>query len=512
MDDPVLGSGESVLARAEAVHVKSISFEAVLTNRRIILVDRIKNILPPKEIPLATLKDVKPDENAIRDQIITLTILTKTGDPRQMVLTFSREGGGNRKKERDEWIRLIRDNLAPSFEEVIRKVFPGIEPVPVGAEAKETPKMEIADSLSGPVPPSGEDAMGPPFPAELAKHFIPGTYCTRCGNRVPEGSEFCNYCGTKIISPGEAAVAPMPQVPAAEIKKERPIDREIQSVEPLIQKSTEKIPADPLRAVPPEPAAKPPAPQPETPAPPAPVWPIIAPESPATPAPVPAKPAGKRFVPRLFSPKELHPTPLVPESLSTAVPQEPRRPGRKKGVFVAVAIIVIILVVVADAVFVLPKLKGTTTNPSLSQTPASSQAASSQAAASSVTVAAAQTTAVTISQTGVWVHVNYLGSWKGTYGMPDTQVKITDSGDRAYEVDNANGTVTASFWKLDGSSHDIVVEIYKNGTLLSHGVTSARFGKVTLSVDTTTGVAQAPEISGDTGTTAVANASITKTA
>ena len=506
MDDPELGSDEKVLARAPAVHVKSISFEAVLTSKRIILVDRIKNLLPPKEIPLATLKDVEPGENAIREQVITLTILTKTGDTRQMVLTFSREGGGNRKKERDEWIQLIRDHLTPSLEEVIRKVIPGIEPAPKTAEHAAAPMIEIIGSPVVPVSSSGEEA-GEALPApatEPAKQFVSGTYCTRCGNRVPDGSEFCNSCGMKIIAPGKVPPVLMPQVPAAAMKKERPIDWEIQSVEPLMQKSTEKIPVDPLRAVPPETPAKPPVLQPETPASTAPAWPIIAPESPATPAPVPVKPAEKRFIPHLFSPKELHPTPLIPESMPTAVPQERRRPGSKKGMFAAVAIIVIILIVVVAAILVLPKLKSTTSSQSVSVTPASSQAA-----ASAGTVAAAGTTAVTIPQTGVWVHVDYIGGWKGTYGMPDNPERVTNSGDRIYEVEDANGTVTASFWKLDGSSHDITVDIYKDGTLLSHGVTSARFGMVTLSVDTTTGFAQAPVISGDTGNTA-ASATVAK--
>ena len=93
------------------VRVKSIVIEAVLTSRRIILADKIKGLLPRKEIPLITIKIVKPGENAIREQVITFTILTNTGDTRQMVLTFSREGGGSRKKERDEWIRLINDQL-----------------------------------------------------------------------------------------------------------------------------------------------------------------------------------------------------------------------------------------------------------------------------------------------------------------------------------------------------------------------------------------------------------------
>jgi hypothetical protein len=502
MNDPELGRDEEVLARAQAVHVKSISFEAVLTSKRIILVDKIKNLLPPKEIPLATLKDVEPGENAIRDQIMTLTIFTKTGDTRQMVLTFSREGGGNRKKERDEWIRLIKDHLTPSLEQVIRKVIPGFEPASKIAEHAESPKIEVVGLpvASGPVPDGGGGEARPAADTTPLPELSLGIYCTRCGNRLPDRSEFCNYCGAKIIVPGEVPPVPMPQPPAIVIKKERPIDREIQSIELLIQKSMEKVPVDPLRAVPPEPPAQPPVSPPETPADAAQAGLPSSPESPSTPAPVPVKPTGKRFIPRLFSPKELHPTPLVPESMQTAGPQEPRQPKSKKMLFIAAGIVVIILIIAATVVLVVPMIGSGTASTSGTGTTVTATPVSAQSAPSSGAVVVAETTAIAIPQTGVWVHVDYLGGWKGTYGMLDTEERVTSSGDRVYEIENATGSVTASFWKLDGSSHDITVEIYKDGQLLSHGVTSARFGKVTLSVDTTTGIAQAPVISGDTGT------------
>ena len=221
MDNPELGSDEKVLARAQMVRVKSIVIEAVLTSRRIILADKIKGLLPRKEIPLTTIKIVKPGENAIREQVITFTILTNTGDTRQMVLTFSREGGGNRKKERDEWIRLINDQLTSPLVQGI----PDREPVPKATEYAAVPKSMVA---------------GPPItPAPGAS---PGSYCTRCGKRVPDGSWFCNYCGTRIEVPDEGPPAPAPQTPAAAIKKERPIDQEIHFTEPLVRRSMEKVP------------------------------------------------------------------------------------------------------------------------------------------------------------------------------------------------------------------------------------------------------------------------------
>ncbi|PKG31993.1 hypothetical protein, partial [Methanoregula sp.] len=109
---PNLYSDESIVLNAQNVKVKSVSFEAVLTTRRLILVDSKKHLIAPQEILLATLRDIEAGENAIRDPTITLSIITTTGATRQMILTFSKTSGGDRRQERDEWIKALRQNMA----------------------------------------------------------------------------------------------------------------------------------------------------------------------------------------------------------------------------------------------------------------------------------------------------------------------------------------------------------------------------------------------------------------
>jgi hypothetical protein len=121
-------------------------------------------------------------------------------------------------------------------------------------------------------------------------------------------------------------------------------------------------------------------------------------------------------------------------------------------------------------------------------------------------------TPVSIPQTGVYIYVNYLGGWTGTYGTSDNLQKDTNSGERNMEVVNATGNVTASFSKQDGSSHAITVSIYKDGKVLSSSSTTAPNGKVTLSVNVTTGVAQQPVVSGGSSTITVATTANTTTA
>ena len=81
--------------------------------------------------------------------------------------------------------------------------------------------------------------------------------------------------------------------------------------------------------------------------------------------------------------------------------------------------------------------------------------------------------------------------------MPDALTTVPgNSGDRVWEVENANGTVQAEFVKQDGSARELLVEIYKDGKSLTSGTTTIGHGSVALSVNLTTGIAAAPVTSG----------------
>jgi hypothetical protein len=116
-------------------------------------------------------------------------------------------------------------------------------------------------------------------------------------------------------------------------------------------------------------------------------------------------------------------------------------------------------------------------------TPAPTSVATTVPAQVSVTpgsVTVPVVTPVVIPATGVFVYVNYLGSFSGTYGTADNMLTAKDSGERLYPVDATNGTVSASFTKLDGSAHPIDVKIYRNSTVLQNGTSSSPGGKVNI--------------------------------
>jgi len=519
MGDPDLRSDETVLVRTQGVYVKSIPFEGILTNKRIVLVDRAKNLLPPKEIPLATIKDVEGGENAIRDPFVTVTVITRTGETRQMVLTFSRTAGGNRNKERDEWVKTLKENVSSSFEQVVRKGTPGLdkphkmpEPVPsprikvIGATAQTAATRPLPKKEMDTVQPIKKIIENTPSKTQtLAKEFDApvlgwGTFCSRCGNKVSEGSGFCNRCGSSIIAPGSNAPV-TPAVPDYRAQVQRPIEHEIQTIEPLIERTSVKVPAEPLISEPPvqKTAQRVHSPLYDNP-----------PEPVATPEPALAvtapkkKPAKKPFIPRLFSPKELVQTPLLPASIPTATSPPPKKPHRAsrmpgKKVFVAIGVIILLIVIaLIGVVFVYPMISGIGSSIPSSATgvPATTSipVTTSTPVSSGPIVIPVATTAPAVPATGVYAHINYIGSWKGTYGMPTVLQSVTNSGERFFEIENATGPVQVTAEKLDGSTrHELVVEIYKNGGLLTTGKTSEGFGKVTVSADATTGVAQAPK-------------------
>ena len=112
MGYPDLKSDESIVLTAQHVKVKSVPFELVLTNRRLIIIDSEKNVVPTQQISLVTIRNVTVGENAIRDPVITLTILTDTADTREMALSFVRQTAGERRREADEWVKSLKKYVA----------------------------------------------------------------------------------------------------------------------------------------------------------------------------------------------------------------------------------------------------------------------------------------------------------------------------------------------------------------------------------------------------------------
>jgi hypothetical protein len=88
---------------------------------------------------------------------------------------------------------------------------------------------------------------------------------------------------------------------------------------------------------------------------------------------------------------------------------------------------------------------------------------------------------VSVPAEGVYVRVSYIGGFAGIYGMEGNMTTMRNSGDRIFVVEDASGTVSATFHKEDASiRHEIVVEIYKDGRSLQTARNSSPFGEASV--------------------------------
>jgi hypothetical protein len=151
-------------------------------------------------------------------------------------------------------------------------------------------------------------------------------------------------------------------------------------------------------------------------------------------------------------------------------------PFEKPWVIIAAVVGVIAVVVIALVFF----MGDGSASPATSGQPSAGPGTSSSQQSSVVGVAptAIKTQApVTIPQEDGYVRVSYLGGFSGEYGTQGNMTTTRNSGDRFFIVENATGDVTAAFHKEDGSRHELVVEIYKDGQSLQSAANTSPFGE-----------------------------------
>jgi hypothetical protein len=514
---PELYSDERVVLQAQNVKVKSVSFEVVLTTRRLVLIDTKKNSIPPQEINLATLKDVESGENAIRDPTITISIITISGNTRQMVLTFSKTSGGERRRECEEWVRALRQNITSTIYHPVTQVpaprdsepAPAVQPpasqppasAPHRIEVTSTPPPKKRIEIARPMKKIVEAAPAMPVPVETTS-LPTGSFCNRCGNRVPPESAFCNRCGTPVVQdtgsvylPPEEAAVPQQQ-PAAAVhqvqippppasftaieKKERPIEEVIHSIEPLIEDSVPRTTPAPL--VPTKQVHYTPSVDFEEPAGQIPqAADVQTPDAAAQPGEVQWPVLSKSGIPDTTTTPQAAPVaPQAPGSLLSTPP-----PPRKIS-FTLLAVLAIVVIAIIAGAFVFTQ--GQTGTPAVTPTP---QATLPAATVSPTTVATAATTVVPASTpqqaatpsalipaSGVWVKVTSSGKFTGAVGTPGRLRDVADSGDHFYQISTSDGPVVVSIQKSEGSTAGLAVDIYKDGILMKHAATNAPKGMI----------------------------------
>ena len=498
---PELGSDESVILQAHNIKVKSVVFEAVLTNKRLILIDGKKGLIPPQEILIINIRTVDGGENAIRDPLLTFSISSVGGTARQMILTFPRVASGERKRERDDWLKALTAQISSidnypvvpdttvsdqlsSQSTVITPPSPPVSPV------ASSPKKKI--EITRPIRNIVESAPAMPRPIETTTLPI-GSFCSRCGSRVPPESVFCNRCGTPVVSSTDVPAVPpainspppvvaqfapsvVPQVQIATPPvfglggdhKERTLDEVIHSIEPLIEDS--------------KPRSSEPAP--------------LVPRHYPAPSSVVETPAVAPLTePAALSPLgEPVPADATPSTSPPPIPQAVPAPSPKKGKLVTIAALAIVILVVIGGIAIFSNSLGTTPvtpviTPTITPIPIviTKTATPTPSPTPAITQIAIQTPTsqpqFAIPPNGVWVRINYSGKYSGTYGTPGSQATVEDTGDHLYSLSTVDGPVVASIQKMDGSSNTLAIEVYKNGVLSGSDTTKLPKGTIDIQVD-----------------------------
>jgi len=160
-----LQSDEFIVMENGNFTVKSIPLEAILTNRRLVLIDNRKNAKPQRNIPLSAIHNTEYGQNEDKEKTVTLSILTKSGEMRQLVLTLSptdflhlqkKDSSGEihqledtlsgqtddeRKWEYDAWVAKIKEHTVDGLESSVPN---NLTSPPPDKVPKRSPFIKIA--------------------------------------------------------------------------------------------------------------------------------------------------------------------------------------------------------------------------------------------------------------------------------------------------------------------------------------------------------------------------------
>jgi hypothetical protein len=85
-----------------------------------------------------------------------------------------------------------------------------------------------------------------------------------------------------------------------------------------------------------------------------------------------------------------------------------------------------------------------------------------------------------IPEKGVWVKVQYTGSFAGRVGTSGNLRLVNATGDQYYQIPINDGIVEVVVQKQDGSGDVLTVEIYQNGRLVTRSTKATPYGTIEL--------------------------------
>jgi hypothetical protein len=173
-----------------------------------------------------------------------------------------------------------------------------------------------------------------------------------------------------------------------------------------------------------------------------------------------------------------------------ATPQIPKSPlppdgtdSQRQTVIGVMAIILVILGIFWGAVFYPQYFATPNKEPVPIPTPTLQQIPQQQTPVQQTPVP----TQVVIPTAGVWVRVVYDGNYYGWVGNPGSLQGVNGSGDQIYKIRESDGIVQVEIYKDDNSGNTLMIEIYRNGELITRQARSIPMSSIELLVDAKTG-------------------------
>ncbi len=522
MGDPYLSSDESLILSTHNIRIEGVSLDLMLTSRRLILIDNSVTPFKLRTIPLETIITVVAGMDVKGDPIITLSHMDPSGSgaPFPVDFIFTRQKGGPRVTECNEWaatlsryavgaregarstgtlpydpVKAIQPRMSATYgietfsprkpvmgdypvkaEPVIAPVLPE-SPVddtlpPVTDETLHREDAEMAEMPA--LPPEPEDTTRPDPALHGAEGMIPTP-------AVPEKlAESPALTAPEVKESDEvlAVHAPTPEsVPVQNANDTHPEKITEPEEKPVTLRREEKSGSDEPRAI--SDVER--------------IWAEAARSVVSTSSSVPFIASHEQIT--VTSPGEeksgdepdtagsIIEEPVAgikeksrPESSPVITPSLPRVPPKKSHPLLPLAaIVVIILVVLAGAAIILFSPKETA-EPSL------------PVIIPDVTVLPVTTPLpTTVPTDGVWVRIDYPGTFIGEVGNPELMHPVSGTGVRLYKILWSDRIVEASAQKQENSGDTLVIEVYNNGTLIKRSSTRAPMGSVNILIDPTTG-------------------------
>jgi hypothetical protein len=517
------------------VSINSLLYEVLLTTRHLILVDIRYDQFLPQKIPLSTILSVNGGKITTGEPVISLIFsdndsMSGSGP---MVLIFTQQPGEQRKRERDEWLKNLMAHIVSVRQEFITSDSP---PVDVGheirpssrrpgAHEKITPYTTTVDTSPAPVelvilPDESEslviaeDDQESPDNAFLETDTKPEINYTipECEEIPPDEGMESGSAGTLPPIELEEIVESRPAIADEEKLPDTAITEASSAGDSSAEPETNSVAEKPFALILHEavksllsseekkelpgagPSSEPPGEEteasqqeepelPELPTPPQPEVvesPTVVKEDPELSGTIPSN-AG-----------DIAQTGQEPSE--QAIPQIPKSPPPPHGtgsqhqrLILVTTIILIILGIGIGAVVFSHDVTSPAKEPVPIPTPSLQQTTLQQTTVPQTPVQITEApTPVVIPPDGVWVRVVYSGNYYGRVGNPGSLQGVKGSGDQIYKI-KSDGLVQLQISKNDNTGNPLMVEIYRNGELMTYQVRSAPRGSIELLVDAKTG-------------------------